>query len=546
MHIHQSHAPCLICSGPAMWLFISQATTNLPSICRMDQHDAVKAVAATYRPYILAAVEHQAELQLSSEAHLHALLGRLQPTHVFGVQAAALEPEDSGREPDHHNCSMAWAYRAKELAGLPCKMSLVLVCGDRHTMQCSQHLPPKLQGLEALACGLAKTLFLENRPAYGTTIKLQPGSETPERLGWAAASSGEQSIAIHSDGQLFAERLAPARLARSRQLAPQPASTSIVIGGAKGLGLSLSWQLVEEEGCSCIVLSSRSPSLSHNLLAEMARSGTAVFVVQSDAASTQQSMHVCSWAHNHLPPVNVHAHAAGVAGYDPIPDMSPTSFAAVVAPKTAVATATLDCELFVEASLYFSSISAVWSQSGGAHYSAANCYLDAVATAQQSAGCPAVAVAFGPFIDTGMASGVGDSMAAVGLHGLHSSHIKHSFAMAGVVPQLISACISTGRFARVNTARGGWSLIEDIDTVSSVREEAFPCQSELRQGAPALPKTTDVPALLSLLTATAEDVLGTALLPGEALCWANWTLGSLQELHCLIPPPHFSFQGPLS
>lgn len=52
----------------------------------------------------------------------------------------------------------------------------------------------------------------------------------------------------------------------------------------------------------------------------------------------------------------------------------------------------------------FSSTSAVWSQAGAAHYSAANCHLNSIAVAWQHAGMPATAICFGPFGGTGMAA----------------------------------------------------------------------------------------------------------------------------------------------
>lgn len=52
----------------------------------------------------------------------------------------------------------------------------------------------------------------------------------------------------------------------------------------------------------------------------------------------------------------------------------------------------------------FSSTSAVWSQAGAAHYSAANCHFNAIAVAWHQAGLQATAVCFGPFGATGMAA----------------------------------------------------------------------------------------------------------------------------------------------
>ena len=72
--------------------------------------------------------------------------------------------------------------------------------------------------------------------------------------------------------------------------------------------------------------------------------------------------------------------------------------------QAAGATALADAGLPVQAATLFSSTASVWSQVGAAHYSAANCFLDALAHGWQAAGLPATAVNFGPFGDMGMAA----------------------------------------------------------------------------------------------------------------------------------------------
>ena len=67
------------------------------------------------------------------------------------------------------------------------------------------------------------------------------------------------------------------------------------------------------------------------------------------------------------------------------------------------ASALADYQLPCVATALFSSTASVWSQAGAAHYSASNCYLDALAHDWQVVGRPATAINFGPFGDTGMA-----------------------------------------------------------------------------------------------------------------------------------------------
>ena len=86
--------------------------------------------------------------------------------------------------------------------------------------------------------------------------------------------------------------------------------------------------------------------------------------------------------------------------------------------QTVTAAAFQHAALPLASQLLFSSTSAVWSQSGSAHYAAANAYLDGHAVASQSAGLPSTAVQYGPFAGAGMAAAHVEGMAALGLKSL--------------------------------------------------------------------------------------------------------------------------------
>lgn len=92
--------------------------------------------------------------------------------------------------------------------------------------------------------------------------------------------------------------------------------------------------------------------------------------------------------------------------------------------QTAAAAAFQQAALPLRSQLLFSSISAVWSQSGSAHYAAANAYLDAHAAASQAAGLPGTAVQFGPFAGAGMAAAHVEGLAALGLKSLDPRQVR--------------------------------------------------------------------------------------------------------------------------
>ena len=62
-------------------------------------------------------------------------------------------------------------------------------------------------------------------------------------------------------------------------------------------------------------------------------SGAAVFVAHRDASDSVHGHQLAHWLHNHLPAVQMYSHAAGLLGFDLIPDLTPQQFGSIVQPK---------------------------------------------------------------------------------------------------------------------------------------------------------------------------------------------------------------------
>lgn len=58
-----------------------------------------------------------------------------------------------------------------------------------------------------------------------------------------------------------------------------------------------------------------------------------MFVAHRDASEPAHNRQLAHWLHNHLPAVAVFGHAAGLLGFDLIPDLTPQQFARIVSPK---------------------------------------------------------------------------------------------------------------------------------------------------------------------------------------------------------------------
>lgn len=66
-----------------------------------------------------------------------------------------------------------------------------------------------------------------------------------------------------------------------------------------------------------------------------------MFVAGRDAADPAHNCKLAAWLHSHLPAVQVYGHAAGLLGFDLLPDLTASKFGAVVKPKASRHTAVL-------------------------------------------------------------------------------------------------------------------------------------------------------------------------------------------------------------
>ena len=326
----------------------------------------------------------------------------------------------------------------------------------------AQHISPTT----AMATAAARTLFMEERPACGPMLDIWPPHQPPDAAALQAAleqQPAEYALALHH-GLMFAQRLmtAPEPAARAATT-PRPDMTTVVTGGTKGLGLEYA-RTAAARGAGCLVLASRNPHLSRQDLERLARTGAVCFVVRSDAADPVATAELAQWAHERLPAVQTFAHAAGALGHDLIREMSPEALQRVTAPKTASMAMFADAATPVQSVALFSSSSAVWSQTGAAHYSAANAALDTCADAARYAGTPATAINFGPFGEVGMAAAHAKDMAAIGLCPLPPRTAGTAFADAGYAPQTVRAHINVQRFTNINTVKGPWPLLDCLAT----------------------------------------------------------------------------------
>ncbi|MFD4984955.1 type I polyketide synthase, partial [Streptomyces sp. NPDC058383] len=189
-----------------------------------------------------------------------------------------------------------------------------------------------------------------------------------------------------------------------------PAGTVLLTGGTGTLGRVFARHLVMERGVRRLVLTSRhggNAEGARELVEELADRGAEVIVEACDVAERGSLERVLGAIPADRPLVGV-VHLAGTLDDGVIGSLTPERVSAVLRPKVDGAlnlhelTRGLDLAAFV----LFSSAAGVIGNPGQGNYAAANAFLDALATYREAEGLPAQSLAWGPWVEGGMADGL--------------------------------------------------------------------------------------------------------------------------------------------
>lgn len=259
---------------------------------------------------------------------------------------------------------------------------------------------------QAVLHGLCRTLRLEN-PAKRCTIIDCEVSDAYALAAELLADDVEDEVALHA-GRRAVLRLRPAAPAAPRQVA----SPVLITGGFGGLGFTLARALAAE-GADELVLLSRSPP-PEGAVRELEALGARVWTLHADVGDAA----ALAAAVASLPqkPRTV-LHAAGVLDDGVALALDAARLDRVLWPKLGGAWNLHQLGLKLDAFVLCSSAAGVLGAPGQANYAAANAALDALAHARRALGLPAVAVAWGPWSEVGMAARAGqlERMAAEGM-----------------------------------------------------------------------------------------------------------------------------------
>jgi NAD(P)-dependent dehydrogenase (short-subunit alcohol dehydrogenase family) len=200
------------------------------------------------------------------------------------------------------------------------------------------------------------------------------------------------------------------RTDKSPAIAFTPGGTVLITGGTGALGQHVARHLVRHHAVRHLVLLSRQGFAAPGAEArydELRELGAHVTILACDV-SKREALAVCIASISNDHPLTAIIHTAAVTDDAPVADITRQRLDAVLAPKFRAA---MHLDALTEgmphtALVFFSSLAGLLGNPGQASYAAANTGLDAIAYARRARGLAALSIAFGPWLDTGIAAGL--------------------------------------------------------------------------------------------------------------------------------------------
>ena len=181
----------------------------------------------------------------------------------------------------------------------------------------------------------------------------------------------------------------------------------LITGGLSGLGLATATWMASQ-GAGHLVLIGRSQPSEEVIqkLDKIRDNGTQILVGQVDVSSMPQVHSLFERIKNEMPALSGIIHAAGLLDDDSLLNLDIDRLHNVMAPKVDGTwnlhheSTQLSLDFFV---LYSSAVSVLGSPGQG-NYTAANFYLDTMASYRQNLGLPAISINWGPWAEIGLAA----------------------------------------------------------------------------------------------------------------------------------------------
>ena len=271
--------------------------------------------------------------------------------------------------------------------------------------------------------GLGRSAALEHPQFWGGLLDIGTSrDDAPSVLAAAVLrellnGDGEDQVALRANKR-FAARLARATPPRISSPAFDPAASYLITGGLGALGLELAKWLVTKRGAKNLILTSRRGPNDPNAASvrrALAALGANPTVVKADVMRERDVRRLLGHIEKLCSPLKGIFHCAGLLDDGILMQMDWQKFSRVLAPKL-VGGWLLDRltrEIQLDQFVVFSSILSLIGSAGQANYAAANSFLDALVTRRRKEGLPALALNWGPWAVSGLATASGEKGRAI-------------------------------------------------------------------------------------------------------------------------------------
>ena len=251
--------------------------------------------------------------------------------------------------------------------------------------------------------GFARSLFLENPTIQGGVLEYDEAS-TPHIFAELVANPTESHIQL-SQHKKYVARLEPVAGVPFKNLKIAEEATYLITGGTGSLGLQTARFLASKHASEVILLSRNIPSESaQQAIQEIEALGTKVLFMPCDVSNASQVRQAFEFLIKNKRQIKGVVHAAGLATPIWCKDLTIEAMHSMFESKVQGAwnlheqTKALDLDFFV----LYSSISSVLGSAQLAHYSAANAFLDGLATHRLALNLPAISINGGPWESGGL------------------------------------------------------------------------------------------------------------------------------------------------
>jgi NAD(P)-dependent dehydrogenase (short-subunit alcohol dehydrogenase family)/acyl carrier protein len=304
--------------------------------------------------------------------------------------------------------------------------------------------------------GLARVAATEYPAIWRGIIDLGPEPVTDQVAAVLAEIAGEPSekeIAVRA-GEELVPRLTRFSPATERRLEIRGDGTYLITGGRGILGMQVA-EWLAGRGAKHLILSGRhepSPS-ALTQIARLRAASAEVRLMNADVASLIEMTQLFEQAAQQMPGICGIIHAAGILDDGILQRQDWSRFRRVLAPKMAGAwnLHALSRGLPLDFFVLFSSASALFGAQGQGNYSAANSFLDSLASHRRISGLPALSINWGPWAQEGMAGAL-DNRSKDRLKNLGIELIRPEEGLAAL-GTLMEAGSSQGAVIRID-----WSI----------------------------------------------------------------------------------------